>query len=490
VNGAAIEDAANGARPAPILQVRHLGKRYSIYRNATHRLAQALLGPLLGPLLGRPREFVALEDVSFELQAGDALAVIGRNGAGKSTLLQILAGVMEPSAGSAVSPARIAGLLELGSGFNPEFTGRENIFINSAILGLTRRQTLDRLDPIIAFADIGGSIDQPVKHYSSGMFLRLAFSVAIHGEPQLLLVDEALTVGDIFFRQKCYAKLSELRRQGTTVLLVTHSMADAAEFCNRGLVLSRGRVVFEGSGKEAVDYYFHHESATPTGLPPAQIGVADPPLAMAAAAVEDPAQRQKLDRPETIDLSTVQQFGTPAVRALRLLITDGNDAPRRLFQQGDWLRVYVDFRIDEAIDVPLVGIQLVDSKGVLVHGRNSLQFDADPPPVRAGVTLRCMQEIKLDVAFGPYTLEAGLAAMPRALFERRHLVPPDELASQIQRFCHVGGIAALSVMYRPVGQPCTLSHYGLADLPGRQQLQLLAADLPEPNVPVPAAPHA
>ena len=227
------------------------------------------------------------------------------------------------------APPRVAGLLELGSGFNPEFTGRENIFVNAAILGLDRRQTTDRLDEIISFADIGDYIDQPVKTYSTGMFLRLAFSVAINVEPDLLLVDEALTVGDIFFQQKCYERLHELRSRGMGVLLVTHSMADAAEFCNRGLVLSQGRAVFSGTGRAAVEYFFHHERETPTGH-------SAPRVATVATSDgdDDVHEMARMNVPETVDLAGAKQFGDARVRALRLLITDEHDRPRRVFRTG------------------------------------------------------------------------------------------------------------------------------------------------------------
>ena len=461
----------------PILRVRNIGKHYPLYRSPGHRLARALFGRLVGD----PPEYAALDDVSFDLMPGDALAVIGRNGAGKSTLLQILSGVLEPTSGYTETPARIAGLLELGSGFNPEFSGRENVYINSAILGLSRRQIEERLDGIIAFADIGDYIDQPVKTYSSGMFLRLAFSVAIHAEPELLLVDEALTVGDVFFQQKCYTKLSELRSRGTTVLLVTHSMGDAAEFCNRGIVLSQGRVVFEGSGKESVEYYFHHERETPTGRHTHVDYTADPELisedTQEETLVHEEADRFRLDHIETIDLSTKKQFGQPTVQALRLLITDNNDKPRRVFQQGDWLRVYVDFRVDESISVPLAGVQLMNAKGILVHGRNSLQFEATPPNImHVGTILRCMQEIKLDVDTGEYTLEAGIAELPKSIFERRHNYAPSEIAPQIRLLCHVSNVAAISVIHRSEGYPCLFSHYGIANLPSHQHVMLIPED--------------
>lgn len=464
-------EACDGAH---ILRVRSVSKRYALYRSPGHLLAKALFGSLLP----EPRSYAALKDVSFDLRPGDALAVIGRNGAGKSTLLQILSGVLEPTNGSVQISGRIAGLLELGSGFNPEFSGRENVFINGAILGLSERQINNRIGDIIAFADIGDYIDQPVKTYSSGMFLRLAFSVAIHAEPDLLIVDEALTVGDVFFQQKCYSRLNELRQRGMAVLLVTHSMADAAEFCNRGIVLSQGHVVFEGIGKEAVEYYFHHEYQTPTGRwknIAASSGTAtNVDSGDATVRTSNDQDPFHANCAAAINLASLKQFGISSVRALRVLITGRDDKPRRVFQQGDWLRIYVDFSVGEPVEVPLAGIQVVNAKGILVHGRNSLQFEATPPAVaHGGATLRCMQEIKLDIDVGEYTLETGLAELPKVVFERRQTYCPSDIAPQIRLLCHVTGMAAISVIYRHQGHPSLFSHYGVADLQSHQHMTLL-----------------
>ena len=450
-----------------------MSKKYLIYRSPGHRLARALLGPLVRS----PAEFAALANVSFDLMPGDALAVVGRNGAGKSTLLQILSGVLEPTTGSVKAPPRIAGLLELGSGFNPEFTGRENIFINAAILGLDRRQTTDRLDEIMAFADIGDYIDQPVKTYSTGMFLRLAFSVAINVEPDLLLVDEALTVGDIFFQQKCYERLHELRSRGMGVLLVTHSMADAAEFCNRGLVLSQGRAVFNGTGRAAVEYFFHHERETPTGQSAPRIA------AVAVATDEDPREVARMNVPEAIDLADAKQFGDARVRALRLLITDEHDRPRRVFEQGDWIRIYADYAVEHPVAVPLAGVRLVNAKAVLVHSRNSLQFDATPPAVvPGGSVVRCMQDIKLDVDIGQYTLDIGFAEIDESLFARRHRHSAAEISPHVRLHCNAPEVAAISVVSRAEGFPCAFSHYGVANLPSHQRMTVLASNAnPDPS---------
>jgi lipopolysaccharide transport system ATP-binding protein len=228
------------ASPTPsdvVLRVEELSKCYRIYDHPRDRLLQAFWG-------GRRqlyRDFWALHPLSFELARGQTLGVVGRNGSGKSTLLQLLCGTLSPTGGRVTSQGRIGALLELGSGFSPEFTGRENVHLNAAVLGLSRAEIEARLDAFLAFADIGSFIDQPVKTYSSGMVVRLAFAVQAHIDPDLLVVDEALAVGDELFQKKCYAHLERLKERGTSVLLVTHSCPQIIQHCDQALLLHKGR---------------------------------------------------------------------------------------------------------------------------------------------------------------------------------------------------------------------------------------------------------
>jgi lipopolysaccharide transport system ATP-binding protein len=219
------------------IQAENLGKCYRIFDSPQARLVQGLWG--------RRRQLYqekwALRGVSFELPIGQTLGVVGRNGSGKSTLLQLLCGTLTPTEGGVQCRGRVAGLLELGSGFNPEFSGIENVFLNASLLGLNHRQTEDKLDAILAFADIGEYVHQPVKTYSSGMALRLAFAVQANIDPDILIVDEALAVGDELFQKKCYARLSQLKASGTSILLVTHSCAQIIQHCDQALLLHKGQ---------------------------------------------------------------------------------------------------------------------------------------------------------------------------------------------------------------------------------------------------------
>lgn len=236
----------------PIISARAVGKAFPVYSRPHHRLLQ-----MLAPQSSRRwyREFQALHDVSFIIPPGQTVGIVGRNGSGKSTLLQILCGTLSPSAGEIQVQGRVAALLELGAGFSPDFTGRENVYLNATVLGLTRREVDERFDDIAAFADIGEFIEQPVKTYSSGMYVRLAFAVAIHVEPDVLVIDEALAVGDEAFQRKCFARIEAIREAGATVLFVSHSAGTVIELCDRVLLLDAGELIADGPPRQVVALY-------------------------------------------------------------------------------------------------------------------------------------------------------------------------------------------------------------------------------------------
>lgn len=245
------------------IRVQDLSKCYEIYAQPQDRLKQSI-HPRLQRLLGRQprtyyREFWALKDVSFEVDKGEAVGIIGRNGAGKSTLLQLVCGTLNPTCGSVEVEGTVSALLELGSGFNPEFTGRENVFVNAQILGLSREETLSRFDEIASFADIGEFMDQPVKIYSSGMMMRLAFAVQTAVDPTILIVDEALSVGDMFFQAKCMARINKLVDSGVALLFVSHDVGVVTQLCRRAILLQDGRVSAIGMAKSVVDEYMKLE---------------------------------------------------------------------------------------------------------------------------------------------------------------------------------------------------------------------------------------
>ena len=235
-----------------VVRARGLSKSYPIYQRPWHRLMQQLFGRSKRQWF---REFKALQDVDLDLHRGETVGIVGRNGSGKSTLLQLICGTLQPTEGSVEVEGRIAALLELGSGFNPEFTGRENVYLNGSVLGLGHDEIKARFDSIAEFADIGEFIEQPVKTYSSGMQVRLAFSVAINVDPDILVVDEALAVGDEAFQRKCFARLEEMRQRGVSILFVTHSAGTVLEICDRAILLDQGEQLVTGTTRKVIALY-------------------------------------------------------------------------------------------------------------------------------------------------------------------------------------------------------------------------------------------
>jgi lipopolysaccharide transport system ATP-binding protein len=262
----------------PAIQVDHLTKDYTLgvrsrgYTTLREAVSDALTAPIrrlrsLGQtgVGGRGRPFRALDDVSFTVAPGESVGIIGRNGAGKSTILKMLSRITEPSAGTIAIRGRVASLLEVGTGFHPELTGRENVYLNGSLLGMRRSEISAKFDEIVAFSEVEDFLDTPVKRYSSGMYVRLAFAVAAHLEPEILIVDEVLAVGDAAFQQKCLGKMQEVGQGGRTVLFVSHNMAAITRLCPRALLLRRGRLAFDGPSLEGVKHYLA-DGARPSGL--------------------------------------------------------------------------------------------------------------------------------------------------------------------------------------------------------------------------------
>ena len=448
---------------APIIAARGVSKMYELYSRPQDRLRQMLF-PGGKPLY---REHWALRDVSFEVGPGEAFGIIGKNGAGKSTLLQVLAGVLEPTAGEVVLPERTTALLELGSGFKPEFTGRQNVFVNAAVLGIPRTTVAERLDDIAAFADIGAHFDQPVKTYSSGMFLRLAFAVTTSLEPDVLIIDEALAVGDVFFRQKCYKRLEGLLSRGTVVVLVSHAMNDVAQFCHRGLMLERGRVTYLGDAAAAVKRYMVGDG----GYAPGNLGEAVQRLDLPAEAEAD----DPWPAPEAfVDLTQVAVAANDWAGCTHVAICDASGQPCRSFEQGETLSIFCRYAVQHDMEVAVAGVELINDKRVIVFGKNTLQFDSDHPTLTpAGSSLRVRFDVKLELAPGEYTFNLGFSAISREDFDRRASLSHQELESRTTVISILTRAGDFLVTFRSRDTtPVQLTHHGVANLPGQATLRL------------------
>ncbi len=355
----------------PVIRVEGLGKRYVLERTGMARV-RALMG------VAKPdpsREFWALRGVNFEVARGESLGVVGRNGSGKSTLLQIIAGTLTPTEGRAEIRGRIAALLELGSGFNPHFTGRENVFMAGAILGFTAREMENKFDAIAGFADIGAFIDQPVSVYSSGMHARLAFAVAISVQPDILIIDETLSVGDAGFQQRCIGRLRSLMEQGVSLLIVSHAGEMIKSLCGRGLLLNKGRQVVFGTAAEAVDRYasvlreagnqraLERLAATRPELA-AAMGEASTPSADEPASVNVAASADNAEPEEDGATASAESASGPAgIGASRLV-----DEAGRVLDEG----AYVKFGERLTVEAVIAATQAIDRLDVVMTVRDGV----------------------------------------------------------------------------------------------------------------------
>ncbi|HXB55089.1 MAG TPA: ABC transporter ATP-binding protein [Vicinamibacteria bacterium] len=455
-------EPAVAAQGTLALTLRDVGKAYRIYDRPQDRLKQMILGRF-GCSWGR--DFWALRGVSFELRRGEAMGVIGRNGSGKSTLLQILAGILAPTTGEVRVPGRVAALLELGSGFNPEFTGRENVFLNGAIMGLGHTEMKRRFDEIAAFADIGEFIDQPVKLYSSGMFVRLAFAVATSVQADVLLIDEALAVGDVFFRQKCYRRLEALRDGGASIMLVSHAVSEIEEFCRCALLLHHGDVVFQGSAAEAVKRYYLVEQ---------QERLVEAPPALPRGAVPQEYESERLEWPEPaafLDLTGVAQVSNGWARCTGVALCDVQRRACHAFRQGELALFFYEVEILRDIEAPIGGVVIQNSRGVIVHGKNTLQYDSMVPlAVPQGTRLRFRQEVTLDIFPDEYTFEIGIATISRRDYDLRAAYAHDDLYARVTRICVLPAVGRFGVALNAPSRPIQLRHHGVANLAGRCQV--------------------
>jgi lipopolysaccharide transport system ATP-binding protein len=466
---------------SPVISVRDLSKCYEIFETPGDRLKELVLQPLRSFLSGTHqgeapkspsfhREFWALDGISFEVWPGETLGIIGRNGSGKSTLLQILAGTLAASFGEVEVRGRVAALLELGSGFNPEFTGRENVYLNGQILGLSRGQVEERFEAISEFADIGEFMDQPVKTYSSGMFVRLAFAVHAHIDASIVIIDEALAVGDIFFRQKCYERLEALRRQGAAIILVSHSMPDIEQYCERAIVLNQGSVHFSGSASEAARHYYllHQPTIEKSGVDFAVLNSQPlgPSELEASGELLPPVSPRPLPDGKT-------QIGNGGARCLSITLCNSEGLETQNFRQGERVTFYYSFELAAPLEVPIVGIVIKNERGVIIHGKNSWQFGSDSP-VRCvpGDRIRCRHDIDLTIGPGEYLFEVGLSSIPRDLWANRDHVSHDEMSAAEARVCHVSDAGMFTVGLKLDQQIAKLTHHGITDLSGALSLQL------------------
>lgn len=408
------------------IQLESISKCYRIFQNPQDRFKQVLLDRfqnVIGRKKASPlyREHWALRDVSFELQPGEAVGILGRNGAGKSTLLQIIAGTLEPTSGSVKTTGRITALLELGSGFNPEFTGRENVFLNAQILGMSRDDALARFDDIASFADIGDFIDQPVKTYSSGMMMRLAFAVQTAVDPKVLIVDEALSVGDMFFQAKCMARINKLVDAGVALLFVSHDISAVRQLCRRAVLLDGGKVRAIGSAAAVADEYVQLQLQDRNNSARVQVGEGNSQPAADVPSDEHSASALIHTGSSLPDLAfgreafeTRAQFnrvGSGHAQVINVqMLCNGQHAADYEFDDEALIRVIV--RMDKPLANLNISLKIRTLQGSdVVFFDTRLQHEIERQ-YQAGFVYCFDWEIKLPLLHGNYALACGLAHPP------------------------------------------------------------------------------
>jgi len=435
-----------------IIQADGLCKAYRIWTNPSARLKSPALEAVAAafPRTSVPyralaaraargyRDFFALRDVSLNIKRGEALGIIGRNGSGKSTLLQMIAGTLTPTTGTLAVNGRVSALLELGSGFNPEFTGRENVFINGAILGLSRQEMTARFDAIADFAEIGDFIDQPVKIYSSGMMMRLAFAVAAHVDPDILIVDEALSVGDARFQLKCARAIDRFIGQGVTLLFVSHDASLVKRLCQHAILLEHGHVVYAGKPNDVVNLYSKltidgttveslrndivalkkKSSATP-GIPvsdtqasPTAPTSPQKPGASSEEPVDTPADDQTeallADERSHVQVSGQEfSYGGELGHIQSVLAMDGALQPRTWFTTGEPVTIRMVVEAHEDLHEPIFALTIKNTAGVEIYGTNTLFSKQPAPPMKTGEQREVDFSLDLNLVAGHYFLSFG-----------------------------------------------------------------------------------
>lgn len=375
------------------ISVDHVSKMYKLYDKPMDRLKESLG-------LSRQKKYkehFALDDVSFEVHQGETVGIIGTNGSGKSTILKIITGVLNPTAGNLQVNGRISALLELGAGFNGEYSGIENVYLNGTMIGFSREEIDAKMDDILSFADIGEFVHQPVKTYSSGMFVRLAFAVAINIEPEILIVDEALSVGDVFFQAKCYRKFEEFKEMGKTILFVSHDLSSIGKYCDRVVLLNQGRKLAEGGAKDMVNLY---RKVLVNQLDDVETENAEENI--------DTAQEDNSSQKEKLNLNPeVLEYGSKLAEIVDFGIYDHTGLITNVIDKGQQFSVKIKVKFHEDISEPIFAFTIKDLKGTEIAGTNTMYENSPVTPKKSGDVQEITFTQMMSLEAGEYMLCLG-----------------------------------------------------------------------------------
>ncbi len=378
----------------PAITVKDLKKVYKLYDKPSDRFKEAF-----GLTRKKVKEHYALNGVSLEIFQGETVGIIGTNGSGKSTILKIITGVLSPTSGEVNVSGRISALLELGAGFNMEYNGIENVYLNGTMMGFSQKEIDAKLPEILKFADIGDYVYQPVKTYSSGMFVRLAFAVAINIEPEILIVDEALSVGDVFFQAKCYHKFEEFKKMGKTIVFVSHDLSSISKYCDRVYLLNQGNLLGEGSPKEMIDAFKR--------------------VLVGQYEIHD-KEDMDIHIPENVLNPELLEYGTKQAEMTEFYITDDKGVKTTAVIKGTEFTIHVKVAFHDRIVAPIFAFSFKNIKGTEITGTNSMIEKAFLEPVEAGVVKEVTFKQNMSLQGGEYLLSLGVTGYEGSEFQVYH----------------------------------------------------------------------
>lgn len=388
----------------PVIEINNIRKLYKLYDKPSLRVKEAL------NFSGKKfhKEFNALRDISFTVEKGEMLGIIGKNGAGKSTLLKIITGVLTPTSGNIKIEGKISALLELGAGFNPEYTGVENVYLNGSMIGFSKEEMDAKIDDILEFADIGEFVYQPVKTYSSGMFARLAFAVAINVEPDILIVDEALSVGDVFFQSKCYKKFEDLKKLGKTILFVTHDMGSVIKYCNRAILINDGIIAAEGNPHDIVDVY---KKVLVGQYSNDKEAINEEEITSTEVQNDNSWKNSMLLNPNR------QVYGDTRAEIIDFGIFDDKGNINTNLDKLDEFSLKMKVHFNETIENPIFAFSFKDIKGTEITGTNTIIEEVETGIVEKGTDIEIEFSQIMRLQGGQFLLSLGCTG-----FERDNLV--------------------------------------------------------------------
>ena len=387
-----------------VIEVKNLTKIYKLYDKPIDRMKEALS-------ISRKKynkEYFALNDINFTVKKGETIGIIGTNGAGKSTLLKILTGVLTPTSGEVSVKGKVSALLELGAGFNPEYTGIENIYLNGTMMGYTKEEIDEKVDVILEFADIGDFVYQQVKTYSSGMFVRLAFAVAINIEPDVLIVDEALSVGDVFFQAKCYKKFEDFKKAGKTILFVSHDLGSISKYCDRTILLNKGKVISDGETKDVIDLY-------------KKVLVNQLDFDKGDKNDNKDQINSKVKWKNLLNINPNKlEYGNNMAKIIDFCLTDSNYNITNTIVKGEFFTIKMKVKAIHAIKEPILAFTIKDLKGTEITGTNTMIENISTVTLTDGTLLEINFTQKMNLQGGEYLLSLGCTGFQDGSFTVYH----------------------------------------------------------------------